>query len=70
MRLVKKKFLESKNQRGQTLLEFLLLFAMILLISFAVLAVVNGHMANRWKGIGNKILGPTSTTPPKKLEFR
>ncbi|MCY4643104.1 MAG: hypothetical protein OXB88_00640 [Bacteriovoracales bacterium] len=51
--------LPSQNQ-GQALLEFILLFALIIGLSFGLLVLVNGHLATRWTAIANKIVGPAA----------
>ncbi len=47
------------NSRGQTLLEFLLLFVMIIGLSFAVLNITSSSLGGRWAAIANKILAPS-----------
>lgn len=47
------------NRKGQALLEFLLLFAVLTVISFGVLNGVGQQLAIRWTNIANKIIGPT-----------
>ncbi len=50
---------EKTNQKGQAFIEFLLLFAVLTLISFTVLRIVGGQVEKRWYNMANKITGPT-----------
>ncbi|MBT4791207.1 MAG: hypothetical protein HON90_06520 [Halobacteriovoraceae bacterium] len=44
------------DQSGQSLIEFVLLLAGIVIISFTFLRVVNSEMASRWENMANIIL--------------
>ena len=45
-----------ENQTGQTLIEFVLLLAMIAFISFGFMSTVNGIIAERWLDLATRIL--------------
>ena len=45
-----------KDQTGQTLIEFILLLAMIAFISFGFMRTVNGIIAERWLDLATRIL--------------
>ena len=62
----KKNNQSNKNQRGQSLVEFVLLFLVTVTVSFALLAFVNNHVADVWKAMVTTIVGPTS----ESIEFR
>ena len=47
------------NEKGQVLLEFILLFLAIVGISFTLLTLVNGQLGKRWAELGSKIIGPS-----------
>ena len=56
----------KKNQQGQSLVEFVLLFLVTVSVSFAFLAIVNGNVADIWKNIITKVVTPS----PDSIEFR
>ena len=60
---------DSQHSSGQTLVEFMLLFALILGLSLGLLKLVNGHIGKRWTALGNKIIGPSSR-PSRPLTLR
>lgn len=45
-----------KNQRGQSLLEFILLFAIIVSFSLIVVKGINGGLAEYWRDMAQIIL--------------
>ncbi len=45
-----------KDQSGQTLIEFVLLLAGIVIISTTFMTQINGYIANRWEAMANVIL--------------
>lgn len=45
-----------EDQSGQTLVEFILLLAAIVIISFSFLKLVNGFTIQRWESLANIIL--------------
>ncbi len=55
-----------KKQSGQTLVEFVLLLAGIMIISVSFLSQINGYTAKRWETIANIILDD----PDQKLQVR
>jgi len=53
---------ELKDQKGQTLIEFLLLLVSLVAIAFTFMRVVNGNLAEQWTGMSQVILeDPTQT---------
>mgnify|MGYP001361768361 CR=1 FL=1 len=54
----------TKNN-GQTLVEFILLFAITMLISYTMLDLVNNNIADVWKNYIEVITGPS----PDKFDF-
>ena len=54
----------NKND-GQTLVEFVLLFAITMLISYTMLDLVNSNIADVWKKYVEIITGPT----PDNFDF-
>jgi len=54
-------FFKTKlNQRGQTLVEFILLMAVIMTISLMFMKIVNSNLAIYWKFIVTKVVGDPS----------
>lgn len=51
-----------KDQSGQTLIEFVLLLAGIVIISLTFMSQVNGYIANRWEAMANIILDDPKQT--------
>lgn len=45
-----------KDQSGQTLVEFVLLMAGIVIISLTFMRQINGNIASRWEKLANVIL--------------
>lgn len=45
-----------KSQRGQSLLEFILLFAVIVSLSLVVVKGINGNLAEYWREMAQIIL--------------
>lgn len=58
----------KRNEKGQSLVEFILLFAIIVGISFAFMKAINGGLGKRWLAIGNQLLIDTDNN--QKLELR
>lgn len=56
------------NQKGQSLVEFILLFAIIVGISFAFMKGINSGLGVRWTAIANQLL--IDTDNDNKLELR
>lgn len=56
----------TKNQDGQTLVEFILLLAGITMISFSFMRLVNSNIADRWQAMAQMVLDDKSQT----LEIR
>lgn len=52
----------KKNQSGQTLIEFVLLLAMIAFISFGFMRTVNSTIGDRWLDLANRILEDDTQT--------
>lgn len=51
-----------KNQKGQTLIEFLLLLVSIVAIAFTFMRLINGNLAEQWTEMSQVILeDPTQT---------
>ena len=50
-----------KNNQGQTLLEFLFLFVILITLSFVFLTSINGYVGNRWTAFIKVISKPTAT---------
>lgn len=50
------------DERGQTLVEFVLLLASISIISFSFLKLVNGNISDRWERIYKAILDDETQT--------
>jgi len=52
----------TKNQSGQTMVEFVLLISVIAIISLLFKQVINQNISKRWEKIANVILDdPTQT---------
>ena len=49
------------DESGQTFLEFILLFMVVLMFSYLVLRGINTNMADRWKQTIQIIADPTDT---------
>lgn len=50
------------NQKGQSLVEFVLLLSVIMLISLLFLKLINTNIANYWQAMGTVLLeDPTQT---------
>ena len=45
-----------KNEQGQTLVEFVLLLACILIVSMVFMKTINGNMARYWTAMANTLL--------------
>ena len=52
------KVLLKKKQKGQTLIEFLLILLTFVIISIFLVKTINGHIATRWKGFVRIIADP------------
>ena len=57
---------QIKNENGQTLVEFILLFVITLLISYVFLALINNNIADIWKQYIEIITGPN----PDNFNFK
>ena len=57
-----------ENQKGQSLVEFMLLLAIIVGISFAFMSGLNRGVAARWSAIANTLLVDTDNN--ETLELR
>jgi hypothetical protein len=65
----KPKFVKKQkvlDQKGQSLVEFILLLASILIISIGFLKAINGGMGNQWKAMTIILLEESNQT----VEFR
>lgn len=51
-----------KDQSGQTLVEFILLLAAIVIISFSFLSILNSNISERWAKVANIILDDKNQT--------
>jgi Flp pilus assembly pilin Flp len=49
------------NKRGQVLVEFVLMLVVIASVSIALVKLVNGQLATRWKAAVETITKPTDT---------
>jgi len=56
---------KSKNQSGQSLIEFLFLFIAVIFLSFLTLKVTNVNLAKRWA----YLVGVVVSTDPEKIEI-
>lgn len=61
------KFNKALGQRGQSIVEFVLLLAVITGLSYSFVAVMNGNLANYWEYSANLIIndkpgGPKAVT--------
>ena len=63
---MKKKIKIINSNKGQSLLEFILLLVVIFGLSLSMLKVVNANIANTWKKAAETI---TSTDPNNKTEL-
>lgn len=54
-------FTPLNNRKGQTLVEFMLVLATILLMSMVLLQTTNTNIASRWKMYVEKIINPPGT---------
>ncbi len=57
---------QTKDQSGQTLVEFILLLGSITIISLTFMSVINSKVANRWEKLANVLL----EDPKQKLNIR
>ena len=57
---------QRSEQSGQTLVEFIMLFAVTMLISYVFLDLINSNIAEIWKGYIETITGPN----PDKFDFK
>ena len=56
---------QLKLSKGQTLVEFILLFSITIFISYVLLDLINGNIADIWKKYIEIITGPN----PDQFEF-
>ena len=56
---------QSNKKSGQTLVEFIMLFAITMLISYSMLDAINSNIADIWKQYVEIITGPS----PDNFEF-
>ncbi len=61
---IKKKL--SLGEKGQSLVEFVLLLTMVMIISLAFLKLVNGKVADYWLAMGNML----TEDPSIQLELK
>jgi len=54
------------NQKGQSLVEFVLLLSVIMLISLLFLKLINTNIANYWQAMGTVLL----EDPTQRIEMR
>jgi len=66
MKTEKNKHSFTKNQRGQSLVEFVLLFLVTVIVSFSFLAYLNGYVVEIWQDIITTIAAPNS----ENIQFR
>lgn len=52
----------AKDQKGQTMVEFVLLLSGIVIISFSFMKILNGQVADRWERMANIILDDKNQT--------
>lgn len=52
----------AKNESGQTIVEFVLLLASIVIISFSFMKLVNGEVAKKWERMANMVLDDKTQT--------
>lgn len=50
----------TQNQKGQTLVEFMMIILLITILSFSFLRSVNTGITNYWLALGNLILDDSS----------
>ncbi len=55
-----------KDQKGQTLIEFLLLLVSIVAIAFTFMRLINGNLGEQWTNMSQVIL----EDPSQRLEIR
>lgn len=55
----------KKNNKGQTLVEFVMLFAITIFISYLFLDLINSNIADIWKNYIKTIVGPN----PESFDF-
>jgi uncharacterized protein (UPF0333 family) len=53
---------ENNAEKGQTFLEFILLFLLILTMSGLMVKGINGSLGDRWIVFVKKIVGPTTSS--------
>lgn len=51
----------TKNEEGQTLIEFVLLLVVMMILSFTMLKGINTAVADRWIALIKVVSWPTST---------
>lgn len=51
----------AKNQKGQSLIEFILLLLVLIIITFSMMRGFNSLIAERWKSLVQIIAAPTDT---------
>lgn len=56
------------KQNGQTLVEFVMLLAIIMIISLAYMKTVNSGIGKYWESMGNTLMSDVPNS--KKLELR
>lgn len=65
---LKKNTNHLNNQNGQTLVEFIMLLASIVLVSMIFMKIVNGNIAKYWSSMANTLL--IDVEGNQKLELR
>lgn len=55
------------NEQGQSLVEFVLLMASILLVSMSFMKIVNGNIAKYWTAMGQTLLLDVDSNQKLKL---
>ena len=60
-RILQYKLRLVKNNHGQTLVEFLFLFLILITLSFVFLTSINGYVGNRWTAFVKVISRPTTS---------
>jgi hypothetical protein len=65
--LPSKKFLKALGQKGQSIVEFVLLLAAIMAVSYGFVAVMNKNLARYWEYSANLVItdkpgGPKAVT--------
>ena len=66
----KKEISRKKDNKGQTLVEFILLLGVIVMLSYTLMSGLNGGVADRWRILVMIITSPNIESLDTSIELR